>query len=249
MTIDVYQMCLGGTNKKIKFCDCGKDLVGDLDKIVTAINAGQKAAALGQINRLLESHGPRACLLAMKGSSQLQMGNLEELGKVTEVFCQHYPENPIALSFAAILAATRGEVDAMIGKLQDALEATVEGTMQESTYAAIGLASRLLAQTGRVVAAIGYLQLQAAIAPEEDDTAWNLLRQVYATRAVPGLLKFVARRSRRPRGPRGPAIWKRPNRPPNAGAGVKPSSCSRRWTSGIRTSLPFCSGWLAIKAG
>jgi tetratricopeptide (TPR) repeat protein len=192
MTIDVYQMCLGGTNKKIKFCECGKDLVGDLDKIVTAINAGQKAAALGQINRLLESHGPRACLLAMKGSSQLQMGNLEELGKVTEVFCQHYPENPIALSFAAILAATRGEVDAMIGKLQDALEATVEGTMQESTYAAIGLASRLLAQTGRVVAAIGYLQLQAAIAPEEDDTAWNLLRQIYATRSVPGPLKYVA---------------------------------------------------------
>ena len=192
MTIDVYQMCLGGTNKKIKFCECGKDLVGDLDKIVTAINAGQKAAALGQINRLLESHGPRACLLAMKGSSQLQMGNLEELEKVADVFCEHYPENPIALSFAAILAATRGEGEAMIEKLQDAMEATVEGTMQESTYAAIGLASRLLAQTGRVVAAIGYLQLQAAIAPEEDDTAWNLLRQVYATRAVPGPLKYAA---------------------------------------------------------
>ncbi|MCL4200883.1 MAG: hypothetical protein KJ000_00210 [Pirellulaceae bacterium] len=192
MAIDVYQMCLGGINKKIKFCECGKDLLGDLEKILTAISGGQKAAALGQINRLLESHGPRACLLAMKGSIQLQTGNLEELGKVAEVFVKHFPENPVALSFAAILAATGGDVDAMIDKLQGAIEATVEGTLHEATYAAIGIASRLLLQTGHIVPAIGYLQLQAAIAPEDDEMAWNVLRQLYATRGIPGPLKFVA---------------------------------------------------------
>jgi hypothetical protein len=190
MTIDVYDLCLGGINKKIKFCDCGKDMVGDLNKVVTALKGGQRAAALGQVNRLLESHGPRACLLAIKGSSQMQMGNLEELEKVTEVFCQHYPGNPIASSFAAVLAATRNDVDGMIMRLQEALEGVADGAMHEATYAAIGIVGRLLTQGGHIVPAIGYLTLQAAIAPENDDSAWNILRSIFAAQTVPNLLKF-----------------------------------------------------------
>ena len=190
MTIDVYDLCLGGINKKIKFCDCGKDMVADLNKVVASLKGGQRAAALGQVNRLLESHGPRACLLAIKGSTQMQMGNLEELEKVTETFRQHYPENPIALSFAAVLAATRNDVDGMVTRLQEALEGVADGAMHEATYAAIGIVGRVLTQGGHIVPAIGYLTLQAAIAPEDDDSAWNILRSIFAAQTVPNLLKF-----------------------------------------------------------
>jgi hypothetical protein len=190
MTIDVYEMCLGGVNKKIKFCECGKDMLGDLNKLVAAIKGGQKAAALGQVNRLLESHGPRACLLALKGSAQLQMGNVEELGKIAATFCQNYPDNPIALSFAAIVAATRNEVAQMLDQIQGALDAAIDGAMHEATYAAIGITGRVLVQNGHIVPAIGYLTLQAALGPEKDDSAWNILRSIFAAQSVPNLLKF-----------------------------------------------------------
>ncbi len=203
MTIDVYDLCLGGINKKIKYCDCGKDMVGDLNKVVTSLKGGQRAAALGQVSRLLESHGPRACLLAIKGSTQMQMGNLEELEKVTETFRQHYPGNPIALSFAAVLAATRNDVDGMVMRLQEALEGVADGAMHEATYAAIGIVGRVLTQGGHIVPAIGYLTLQAAIAPEEDDSAWNILRSIFAAQTVPNLLKFTPA----PIAPRERAAW------------------------------------------
>jgi hypothetical protein len=250
MTIDVYDLCLGGINKKIKFCDCGKDMVGDLNKVVTSLQGGQRAAALGQVNRLLESHGPRACLLAIKGSTQMQMGNLEELEKVTETFRQHYPENPIALSFAAVLAATRNDVDGMIMRLQEALENVADGAMHEATYAAIGIVGRVLTQGGHIVPAIGYLTLQAAIAPEDDDSAWNILRSIFAAQTVPNLLKF----SPAPIAPPEGAAWTQEL------AAAEESAGRGRWRqavailkeSGSAVSRPACDScriWPAIRAG
>ncbi len=189
MTLDAYQPCPGGLPKKIKFCQCAKDILGDLSKIMTSLGGGQKAAAMGRINQLLASHGPRACLLAMKGSVNLETGNLEELAKTTEVFNQQFPENPIALAFSAILAASEGELDAAVERVQQSLEAS-QGTIHEATYAAIGIAGRLLAQAGCYVAAIGHLTLQAAIAPEEDKDAWELLRSLHSSPAIPALLKY-----------------------------------------------------------
>ncbi|MCH5375122.1 MAG: hypothetical protein JJ992_14205, partial [Planctomycetes bacterium] len=146
MTLDAYQPCPGGIPKKIKFCECGKDLLTDLNKIVTSLDGGQRAAALGRINQLLEARGPRACLLAMKGSIHLETGNVEELAKTTETYIQHFPDNPIATAFSAILSASEMEVEAAIEHLQQSLEAS-EGVIHEATYAALGITGRLLAQT------------------------------------------------------------------------------------------------------
>ena len=77
MALDPYQSCLGGMPKKIKFCPCAKDLMGDLNKIVEALKGGQRAGALSLLNRQLELKGSRACLLALKGMTQLQMQDVE----------------------------------------------------------------------------------------------------------------------------------------------------------------------------
>ena len=54
MPLDPYRPCPGGTNKKIKFCGCDKEVLGDLNKIVDAMEGEQRAAALSHANRSLE---------------------------------------------------------------------------------------------------------------------------------------------------------------------------------------------------
>jgi tetratricopeptide (TPR) repeat protein len=200
MTIDVYAFCPGGTNKKIKFCQCGKDMLGDLNKIITAIDGGQTVAASGHINRQIESHGPRPCLLAIKSNLQLQMGNMEELEKVTATFNELYPENPIALSLAAIRAAGQHDVDEALDRMQDAFEFLGDAPLNDTTYAAITIMSPLLLNHELVVPAVGYLTLQAAIGPEEDESAFDTLRAIFGSPGVPCLLKYSPAPIDRPEG-------------------------------------------------
>ncbi len=200
MTIDVYAICPGGTNKKVKFCQCGKDMLGDLNKIITAINGKQFVAALGQVNRQIESHGPRPCLLTIKANLQLQMGNMEELGKVAEEFHRLYPENPIALSLAAIRAAQAHEVNEALDRMQDSLEALEDGPLNDSVYAAMQIVSHLLTHLGHVVPAVGYLSLQAAFGVADDDPAMEMLQAIFRSPNVPSLLKFSAPLLERPKG-------------------------------------------------
>lgn len=200
MTIDVYAFCPGGTNKKIKFCQCGKDMLGDLNQVITAITGGQFASGAGLVNRLLDSHGPRPCLLAIKSNLQLQMGNIEELDKITATFNELYPENPIALSLATIRSAGEHNVDEALDRMQDALEFLGDAPLNDTTYAAITIMSRLLLNHGHVVPAVGYLTLQAAVGPEEDDSAFDALKAIFGSPGVPCLLKYSPAPLERPAG-------------------------------------------------
>ena len=105
MALDVYQSCLGGMPKKIKHCPCAKDLLGDLNKIVDALKGGQRAGAMSLLNRQLELKGSRACLLALKGMTQLQMQDVEGVTKTADEFMQAHPDNPVACALSAIAAA------------------------------------------------------------------------------------------------------------------------------------------------
>ena len=187
MAFDVYQPCPGGEDKKIKFC-CGKDIVGDLSKVMDTLRRGQRAAALSLVNQLLETKGEQACILALKGATQLQLENYEELAKTAETFLEKYPENPVAFSMSAIAAATNGEWETAIVQLQRALERTGKG-MHEITYEAIGIVAYRLLQEGDIVAARGHLMLQASVAPEEDDRPMRMLLELLASANVPLLLK------------------------------------------------------------
>ena len=200
MTIDVYTFCPGGTNKKIKFCQCAKDMLGDLNQVIAAITGGQLASCAGLVNRLLDSHGPRPCLLAIKSNLQMQMGNIEELDKITGTFNELYPENPIALSLAAIRSAGEHNVDEALDRMQDALEFLGDAPLNDTTYAAITIMSRLLLNHGHVVPAVGYLTLQAAVGPEEDDSAFDTLKAIFGSPGVPCLLKYSPAPLDRPAG-------------------------------------------------
>ncbi len=188
MPLDAYQLCPGGTNQKIKFCACGKDLLGELNHVLDKVGAGQRIAALNQISQLLKSHPSRACLLALQGIIQLETSNMEGLKATAAEFRQHYPENPIALAFSAIISASELQVDQAVDQLQRSLEVS-EGMLQEATYSALGIVAQVLLYVGNHSAAMGHLAFQAGIAPEDDNSARELLSRLYASPDVSLLLK------------------------------------------------------------
>jgi len=251
MAFDVYQACPGGEDKKIKFC-CGKDVVGDLSNVMESLRRGQRAAALGSVNQLIETRGEQACLLALKGATQLQLENYEELAKTAKTFLEKYPENPVAFSLSAIAAATSGECDAATDHLQRALERTGKG-MHEITYEAIGIVAYRLLEEGDIIGARGHLMLQASLAPEDDDRPMRLLLELLASANVPLLLKQDTRLAPPPEGASwadaGNAVLERAN------AGAWKESCARYAAlvaaqpteASLYRNLAILQGWLGKK--
>jgi len=188
MALDVYQPCLGGMPKKIKYCTCGKDLLGDLNKIVEALQGGQRAGALSLLNRQLEQKGSRACLLALKGMTQLQMGDHEGLAKTADEFFQAHPDSPVACALSAIVAALAQDRDLALERLQRA-QAEEASEMHEIVYEAMGAVTQLLVQTGDILAARAHLLRMLDLAPEEDRGPRELLMQLDGSPQVPILLK------------------------------------------------------------
>ncbi len=188
MALDVYQSCLGGMPKKIKHCPCAKDLLGDLNKIVEALRGGQRAGAISLLNRQLELKGSRACLLALKGMTQLQMQDVEGVTKTADEFMQAHPDNPVACALSAIAAAANADRDVAVARLQRAL-AEPSQEIHEMVYEAIGAVAHMLVQTGDLIAAQAHLGRMVDMAPESDSGPRELLVQLDGAPNVPLLLK------------------------------------------------------------
>ena len=188
MALDAYHSCLGGMPKKIKHCPCAKDLLGDLNKILEALKGGQRAGAMSLLNRQLELKGSRACLLALKGMTQLQMQDLEGVAKTAQEFLQAHPDNPVACALSAIAAAAGADRDLAVARLQRALADPAE-EIHEIVYEAIGAVAHLLIQTGDVIAARAHLARMVDMLPEGDSGPRQLLVRLDGSPSVPLLLK------------------------------------------------------------
>jgi len=203
MALDVYQPCLGGMPKKIKFCACAKDMLGDLNNIVEALQGGQRAGAMSLLNRQLELKGSRACLLTLKGVTQLQLGDKEGLTKTADEFLQAHPDNPVACSLSAIVAAADQNRDLALQQLQRAL-ADESTEIHEVVYEALAAVAQLLAQTGEIVAARAHLMRMIDLTAESDTGPRELLMQLDGAANVPILLKQDWELA----GPPSDAVWK-----------------------------------------
>lgn len=188
MALDVYQPCLGGMPKKIKYCSCAKDLLGDLNKIVEALQGGQRAGALSLLNRQLELKGSRACLLTLKGVTQLQLGDLEGLTKTADEFLQAHPDNPVACAMSAIVAATSQNRDIALEQLQRAL-ADESPEVHEIVYEALAAVAQLLGQQGEIVAARAHLMRMVDLTGEQDEGPRQMLMQLDGAPNIPIPLK------------------------------------------------------------
>lgn len=187
MALDPYQLCPCGSGDKIKFC-CSKDVVPELEKILRAIEGDQRASALDQIEKLSAGKGQRLALLALKAELQLSLGGVEAAEATIAAFQKASPYNSVALALSAIVAASKGDVEAASEKLQRSLE-YIDQQMQHSVYTAIGLVGRLMLSRGHVLAARGHWILQSSMAGGQDQEPMTLLARLNASPEIPLLLK------------------------------------------------------------
>src|SRR6188474_2508830 len=108
MSLDAYQPCPCGIDKKIKFC-CGAEILDDLAKIDDALAGEQRLGALDLCNRLLAQKPDRPCLLLHKATVQMALNELAPASETAKHLLEVAPGNPGGLAIAAMLDCQEGE--------------------------------------------------------------------------------------------------------------------------------------------
>lgn len=188
MELDAYQRCIGGSDKKIKFC-CGKDIVTDLNSILDAVNADQRVGALEQLNRAIAKHGDKDCLLATRASVLVQLHEYDQAKEVIEKLLSRNPVNPVAIGLKTTILAVEGEALAAIACLQQALE-LADKSISRGVLNSIRIVGALLQSMHMYMAARAHLMLYNILSSEPDPDVGQLLAESFRDPAIPSLLKI-----------------------------------------------------------
>ena len=186
MTLDASAYCPGGSGKKIKHCAC-RDISGELEKIMRALEGNQRVAALDRINRVLATKANRPCLLSLKILTLMDMKDMQSLEETVTTFVQVAPDNALAHTFAALLEVRKNHPKAAVNSLQAAIRRATESFPGE-LYDAIGAVAQVLASDNQYMAARGHLLFRAMIGGQEQDAIEPLL-SISSAGSVPTLLK------------------------------------------------------------
>lgn len=185
MPIDSYSLCPGGTGKPIKFC-C-KDQVPQLQQLERMIEGGQNKAALTLVDRQLETHPDRACLLALKAMVLRALDEPEQQKVVAEAFIAKHPDNPLALAEKAMALVAEGQPREALLTLQRSIAASSEG-IYGRVYEAMDEVAQALLQAGEIAAGRALLVMQSAV-NEEDGHPLEMVLRLNASPSIPTLLK------------------------------------------------------------
>ena len=183
MSLDAYQPCPAGIDKKIKFC-CGAEVLDDLAKIDTALESEQRLGALDLCNRLLAERPDRPCLLMHKAMVQLALHELEPCRQTVEQIMKAAPDNPAGLSLGAILDCQQGNPHEAVRKLQQALEVQ-QGALISTAYQALGIVARTLEVVGEPLSAQAHAAFQAAASQGKDRDAVMSLLEIESSGQIP----------------------------------------------------------------
>lgn len=186
MPLNASSYCPGGTGKKVKHCDC-RDISGDLEAIVRALEGGQRVAGLNHINRLLATKASRPCLLTLKILTLMDMNERQALEETVATFLQVAPENVLAHTFSALLEVRKHNAKAAVEHLQDALERATD-VFPGELYDAIGAVAQVLAAENDYLAARAHLLFRAVIGPKDERSLEPLVSLTQQAR-VPTLAK------------------------------------------------------------
>ncbi|MEC9094015.1 MAG: hypothetical protein VX438_15000, partial [Planctomycetota bacterium] len=187
MTIDQYQLCPCGSNKKVKFC-CSRDVLPEINKVLKALQGNQRVAALDYVNHAIDKNGDEDCLLNIKTNILLQLGEDEKARETAKQVLKKNPDNPIALANHGLLDASAGELDNAVDKLQQCLD-LIEDNVPFSVIEAIKIVGVTLLHSGRVTAGRSHLLLYQGFHPESDEQVSKLISQTFMSPKIPVLLK------------------------------------------------------------
>jgi hypothetical protein len=183
MSLDAYQPCPCGIDKKIKFC-CGGEILDDLAKIEEALAGEQRLGALDLCNRLLEKKPDRPCLLMHKATVQMALRELPACRETVDQMLKVAPGNAGGLAIGAMLDCQEGHAKEAVDQLQSALEGQ-QGKLIPVVYEAIGIVARTLDAVGEPLAAQSYAVFQAAASQGKDRNAVMNLLELEASGQIP----------------------------------------------------------------
>lgn len=167
MEFDVYQPCPIHQEKKIKFC-CGKEVAAGLAEIFDKVDARQPTAALESLNRLIDKHGPKDCLLSLKVQLLGSLERHEEAAAVNEQFLAGNPNHPLGLEQRSVMLAKQGRLVDAFEALQSALDNLPDAKIPvgfATAFAAIG--AEMLSQ-GMLWPARNHISFAAKLRPEDE---------------------------------------------------------------------------------
>ena len=202
MEIDVYQQCPCHAEKKIKFC-CGKEVVAGLNEVLDKSQAGQTAAALEQIDRLIARDGEKDCLATLRIKILMSLGQVEEAVGTNERFLSRNPGHFLGLQNRAMLWLMQGDVKQSYEALQDAIDSVSGPRIPSSFSKSFETLGAMLFRAGLVLAGRQHLEAALRINPENEQ-AQMLLMEATQLR---GLMRFLVRPFELPPVPQGDAPW------------------------------------------
>lgn len=200
MAVDPYSPCPCGSGKKLKFC-CA-DLLPDLEKVHRMLEGEQPRAALSHLTQALEKTPGRPCLLDLKATVEMSLGDFDAARATVEEFTRVAPQDPTAHAQAALLAASDaqtsdpdgGATDAnhpsrrAVDHLQTALE-LIDESIPARVLQAIGAVGQALLAAGDFVAARAHLWLYQGVSGPDDSRATELLMRLNQVGGLPLLLR------------------------------------------------------------
>ncbi len=197
MTVDMYAICPCGNGKKIKFCKC-RESVGELDRVMKMVEGKQVVPALDRLSTILKEHPDAAWALAIRGRLLLDLQEYESLTENADRFIRLQPSNPLALTQRAAANLFRGDIEAAVASL---LEALTESGREIDAFV-LDVASVLavsLAQVGMYLTARVYATLAMMTSGYDGGkSSMQLLQQLNGSPNINQLLKSIPALIERP---------------------------------------------------
>lgn len=188
MDIDIYKTCPCQSGNKIKFC-CSKDILPDLNQVLSLHHGKQFIAALEKVGRLQEKHGPRACLLGLKTHILIHLKEYDQASEVNQEFLAANPRNPLGYQHAALLMAAEGRTHEAVDALQNGLDACSKNAIPVTMANGFRTVGMLLMSQGQIVAGRAHLIFASELRNGEDEVVSQLVLQTFRSPEIPLLLK------------------------------------------------------------
>jgi len=188
MSLDRYSFCPGGTGKKVKFCECCRDIIPQLEQLQRSLGGDQRLASLEQVRKVRAEHGDRASLLAIECLLEDELDQAEQHAATLAVFAEKYPGNPVVLAETALRRADAAGPPAGIEPLQRAIAACTEH-FPARVFEAIGILGRMLIGSGYIMSGRAHLVLELSLTEGKSEEAASLLSRLSGAADLPLLLR------------------------------------------------------------